>query len=187
MTLIGKLIAPNAHPRPRKTRKPTMNAYQAIAEMAGGLSRYQDVPIRFQRQWISSFLLIVVAASLVAGLYLNVTARAAIAGREIQNLEVNITSNERTNADLQTQIAAQLSNNTLEQRAQAAGYVHVERKDLEYLVVPGYFPSQGINITAPVTNPDILAMSPEFSESLFGWIARQMENASSPLAQLHKP
>jgi hypothetical protein len=164
-----------------------MDAYHAVAEMAGGLSRYQDVPIRFQRQWITSFLTIVVGLSLVAGLYLNVTARTAIAGRNIQNLEVDIASNERLNADLQTQIAVQLSNNTLEQRALSAGFVKIERADLEYLVVPGYFPPQGINISAPVTAPDVIALSPEFSESLFGWIARQMENASSPLAQLRKP
>jgi len=187
MTLIGKLFAPNANPRPHKTRNSGMDAYHAIAEMAGGLGRYQDVPIRFQKQWITSFLTIVVTLSLIAGLYLNVTSRTAIAGREIQNLETEISGNERFNADLQTQIAIQLSNNTLEQRALAAGFVHLERPELEYLAVPGYFPSQGVNISAPVTAPDVLALSPEFSESLFGWIARQMESASSPLAQLRKP
>jgi hypothetical protein len=100
---------------------------------------------------------------------------------------VDIASNERLNADLQTQIAIQLSSNTLEQRAQAAGFVKIERTDVEYLVVPGYFPPQGIDISAPGAAPDVLALSPEFSESLFGWVARQMENASSPLAQLRKP
>jgi hypothetical protein len=164
-----------------------MDAYYAIAEMAGGLGRYQDVPIRFQKQWINSFLTIVMALSLVAGLYLSVTSRTAIAGREIQSLEADITINERVNADLQTKIATQLSNNTLEERAMAAGFVHLERTELEYLAVPGYFPSQGVNIPTPVANPDVLALSPEFSESLFGWINRQMESASSPLAQLRKP
>jgi hypothetical protein len=187
MTIIGKLITPDARPRPRKVRKPGMDAYHAIAEMAGGLRHYQDVPLRLQRQWISSFLTIVVTLSLVAGLYLNVTARTAIAGREIQNLEAEIVSNERINADLQTDIATQLSNNTLEQRAQAAGFAHLERTDLEYLVVPGYFPSQGVKMVAPISDPDVLAMSPEFSESLFSWLARQMESASSPLAQIRKP
>ena len=182
MTIIAKLIAPSS--RPRKTRKPGLDAYHAIAEMAGGLGRYQDVPLRFQKQWISSFLTIVVLLGLVAGLYLNVTARAAIAGREIQNLEADIVINERTNADLQTNIATLLSNNTLEARALAEGFVPFERKDLEYLVVPGYFPSQGVNMIMRVPNADVLAMSPEFSESLFSWIARQMETASAPLAQV---
>jgi hypothetical protein len=182
MTIIGKLITP--HARPHKARKPALDAYRAIADMAGGLGRYQDVPLRFQKQWISSFLVIVVMLSLVAGLYLNVTARAAIAGREIQNLEAGIVINERVNADLQTEIATLLSNNTLEERALAAGFVPLQRADLEYLVVPGYFPSQGANMNMPAANPDVLAMSPEFSESLLSWIARQMETASVPLVQV---
>ena len=184
MTIIGKLITPGARPRKTRTRKAGLDAYHAIAEMADGLGRYQDVPLRFQKQWISSFLTIVVLLGLVAGLYLNVTARAAIAGREIQNLEADIVINERTNADLQTNIATLLSNNTLEERAKAEGFIPFQRTELEYLVVPGYFPSQGVNITPPVVNPDVLAMSPEFSESLFSWIARQMETASVPLAQV---
>jgi hypothetical protein len=182
MTIIGKLMSPGA--RPRKSRKSGLNVYHVIADMAGGLGRYQDVPLRFQKQWISSFLTIVVLLGLVAGLYLNVTARTAITGREIQSLETEIVINERVNADLQTQIATLLSNKTLEQRAQAQGFVPLLREDLEYLVVPGYFPSQGANMTMPAANPDVLAMSPEFSESLFSWIARQMETASIPLAQV---
>jgi hypothetical protein len=184
MTIIGKLITPDARPRKTRKSKPGLDAYRAIADMAGGLGRYQDVPLRFQKQWISSFLVIVVMLSLVAGLYLNVTARAAIAGREIQNMEAQIVINERVNADLQTKIATQLSNTLLEQRAVAAGFIHLERTDIEYLVVPGYFPSQGANLTTPAANPDVLAMSPEFSESLFSWIARQMETASAPLVQV---
>jgi hypothetical protein len=182
MNIIAKLIHPSD--RPRKTRKAGLNAYRAIADAAGALGNYQDVPLRFQKQWISSFLVIVVVLSLVAGLYLNVTARTAIAGREIQNLEAEIVVNERANADLQTEIATLLSSNTLEGRAQAAGFVHFQRKEIEYLVVPGYFPPQGVKMTSPTVDPDILAMSPEFSESLFSWIVRQVETASVPLAQV---
>ena len=182
MTIISKLIAPSA--RPRRTRKPSLNAYRAIVDAAGILGHYQDIPLRFQKQWISSFLVIVVMLSLVAGLYLNVTARTAIAGREIQNLEAEIIINERVNADLQTDIATLLSNNVLEERALADGFIPFELADLEYLVVPGYFPSQGVNMITPVANIDVLAASPEYSESLFSWIARQMETASAPLAQV---
>jgi len=182
MTIIGKLMTPNA--RPRRTRKAGLEAYRAIAEVAGNLGRYQDVPLRFQKQWITSFLAIVVLLGFVGGLYLNVTARAAIAGREIQDLEAEIVANERVNADLQAEFATLLSNATLEQRALAAGFVQVERENVEYLVVPGYFPTQGANLNVPAPAPDVLAMSPEFSESLFSWLARQLETASSPLAQV---
>jgi hypothetical protein len=61
MTILSKLITPGD--RPRKTRKPGFNAYRAIAYATGSLGRYQDVPLRFQKQWITSFLVIVVVLS----------------------------------------------------------------------------------------------------------------------------
>jgi len=182
MTLISKLFTPEA--RPQATRKPRLTAYHAIAEMAGSLQQYQDVPLRFQKQWIASFLAMVVMVGLVAGLYLNVTASTAIAGREIQGLEIEIVANERVNADLQTEIATLLSNNTLEERALALGFVHLQQGDFEYLAVPGYSQPAGINLVTPVENPDIIAMSPEYSESLLDWIASQIETASMPLTQV---
>ena len=185
MSLIAKLTTPDARPRAtRTTRKPGLNPYRAIANAAGSLRIYQDIPLRFQKQWITSFLAVVVMLGLVAGLYLNVTARAAIAGRDIQNLELEITANERVNADLQTDIATLLSENTLEERALADGFIPLQRTEFEYLVVPGYFPQQGVSMTSFAANTDVLSMSPEFSESLFSWLARQMETASVPLAEV---
>lgn len=184
MNITAKIATPDARPRSRATRKPALNAYRAIVDMAGNLRFYQDVPLRFQKQWITSFLAIVLVLSIVSGVYLNVIARAAITGREIQNLEIEITAAERVNADLETDIATLLSNKKLEERALASGFTYIERADLEYLAVPGYFPQQGVSMIAPVSNTDVLAMSPEFSESLFSWVARQMEAASMPLAQV---
>lgn len=173
--------------RPRRTRhamKAGFKPYQALADTASLLGHYQDVPVRLQKQWISSFLAIMVVVSLVAGLYLNVTARAAITGREIQTLEAEIVANERVNADLQTDLATLLSNDTLEARALALGYLPFKRVELAYLVVPGYFPTQGVNLAQPANDVDLMALSPEFSESLVGWLARQIESASVPLAQV---
>jgi hypothetical protein len=183
MSLIAKLSAPSDRPRPTR-KKPGFNVFRAVADVAGILGDYQDVPVRFQKQWISSFLAIVVLLSLVAGLYLNVTARTAITGREIQTLEAEIVANERVNADLKTDLATLLSNNTLEARALAAGYVPFEQADLEYLTVPGYFPAQGVTLVKSAPEVDPLALSPQYSESLFGWLARQIESASVPLAQV---
>jgi cell division protein FtsL len=182
MTITAKLATPGS--RPRTTRKPGLNAYRAIADVAGNLRFYQDVPLRFQKQWITSFLAIVLVLSVVSGVYLNVIARAAITGREIQNLEIEITAAERVNADLETDIATQLSNKKLENRALASGFTYLQQADIEYLVVPGYFPQQGVSMISPVSNTDVLVMPPEFSESLFSWIARQMETASMPLVQV---
>ena len=40
---------------------------------------------RVQRQWIGLFLLGLVAVSMVAAIYLNVTVRATLAGREVHD------------------------------------------------------------------------------------------------------
>ena len=61
---------------------------------------YRLTPWRSQLQIIGMFLLILVMIALVAGIYLNVTARAATIGRQIQNLHEEIQVNERVNADL---------------------------------------------------------------------------------------
>ncbi len=182
MTILSRLLNPSARPvrAVRKKAEQADRPYQAIAEMAGTLRNHQEMPIRFQREWLAVFLAVVMLLGLVAGLYLNVTARAAITGREIQSLEVEIAANKRDNADLQTQIAILLSNQSLSQRAQALGFEPVRREDVEYIVVPGYFPSQGISLIQPTAETDLLAAKPEYTESLFEWLGRQMEAAAKP-------
>ena len=59
---------------------------------------YRQAPWRTQRQWIFIFLLAMVALGMV-GLYLNVTARAALAGRQVQVLEASIAQTQRANVD----------------------------------------------------------------------------------------
>ncbi len=182
MTIIGKLINPTAHPRRSAHRKTSVpHTFEAVSEAVGTLRAYRDAPWQLQRQWVITFIVGVVIVAVVSGLYLNVTARAAIAGREIQNLEVTITNNEHVNADLQIQIASELSNTVLEQRAQALGYQPVQESDIEYMVVPGYFPQQSIDMSQPVAQSSLLTDSPEFSTSLIDWFSQQMQAASLPL------
>ena len=50
---------------------------------------------RVQRQWIGLFLLGLVLIAMVAGIYLNITVRATLAGREIQMLQADIATNTR--------------------------------------------------------------------------------------------
>jgi len=45
---------------------------------------HRQAPWRVQRQWVAAFLLFVIGAAMIAALYLDVTARTALAGREIQ-------------------------------------------------------------------------------------------------------
>jgi hypothetical protein len=42
---------------------------------------YRQAPWRVQRQYVGAFLLMVIVVALISGLYLDVTARSALAGR----------------------------------------------------------------------------------------------------------
>lgn len=183
MTLLHRLLRPSARPLRlvRQKSEPPASAYQAVAEVVGTLRQHQAMPIRFQHEWLAAFLALVMMAGLVAGLYLNVTARTAITGREIQTLEAEIAANKRDNADLQTHIAALLSSQALSQRARSLGFEPVQREEVEYIVVPGYFPPQGVTFVQPAAETDLLAARPEYNESLFEWLGRQLEAASRPL------
>ena len=107
---------------------------------------YRQASWRIQRQWLGLILLGVILIAMVAGVYLNVTARASLAGREVQMLEEQITENQRTNADLETQLAAQTSTAAMEQRASELGFQPANPEEIVYVFVPGYVPLARINL-----------------------------------------
>ena len=99
---------------------------------------HSQAPWRIQRQWVSVFLFTVLGFGIIATLYLTVTSQAAIIGREIQDLRLEIIETEHKNADLQTELALLTSKDTMEKRAYALGFRPIEPGELEYLYVPGY-------------------------------------------------
>jgi hypothetical protein len=132
---------------------------------------YKVAPWRIQRQWIGSVLLAVVVFAMIAALYLDVTAKAAIAGREIQDLTNAISASEQASADLQTELAALTSASVMEQRAVALGFTPMERDKVEYLVVPGYAaPKPEILKGAPLPQLSAPSIPPEYSQSLLDWL-----------------
>ena len=56
---------------------------------------YKQAPWRVQRQWVGAFLLVVIGMAMIAALYLDVTAHAAVTGREIQEMRIEITTMQR--------------------------------------------------------------------------------------------
>ena len=138
---------------------------------------YRMAPWRVQRQWIGAFLLSVVMLAMVASLYLDVTAQAAIAGREIQNLAFETGAVQQASADLQTQLASLTSASVMEQRALDLGYRAVEPEEMEYLMVPGYVHTQP-DILAIVPQPGLRAptISPEYTQSLLDWLDHQLQS-----------
>jgi cell division protein FtsL len=138
---------------------------------------YSQAPWRIQRQWVSIFLLIVLAFAMIATLYLMVTSRAAIVGREIQDLRSEIIDTEHTNADLQTELARLTSMDVVEKRAYELGFRPVKPEEVEYLYVPGYFASKGAMLAvAPELQPSAPDIPPEYTQSLLDWLDERLQS-----------
>lgn len=136
---------------------------------------YKVAPWRIQRQWIGNALLAVVGLAMIAALYLFVTARAAIAGREIQGLTVLIRASQQTSADLQTQFAALTSTSVMEERALALGFEPIKPGEVEYIVVAGYMaPQPAILSNGPQPGLRAPSIPPEYNQSLLDWMDEQI-------------
>jgi cell division protein FtsL len=138
---------------------------------------YSQAPWRIQRQWVSIFLLIVLAFAMIATLYLMVTSRAAIVGREIQDLRSEIIDTEHTNADLQTELARLTSMDVVEKRAYELGFRPVKPEEVEYLYVPGYLAPKGAMLAvAPELQPSAPDIPPEYTQSLLDWLDERLQS-----------
>ncbi|MGE5072828.1 MAG: hypothetical protein ACM3MF_05305 [Anaerolineae bacterium] len=132
---------------------------------------YRQAPWRIQRQWMGTFLLVVLGVAMVSSLYLDVTAQAAISGREIQSLTTDIIVVQQTNADLQTRLAQLTSHDAMQKRAEDLGYEAVDPAQIQYVVVPGYAaPQVKILSVAPALRPSAPSIPPEYTQSLIEWL-----------------
>ncbi len=139
---------------------------------------YKQAPWRVQRQYVGAFLLTVIVLALVAALYLDVTARTALAGREIQELQVQITTMQRTNADLETELANLTASAVMQRRALELGYRPVEPGELDYVFVPGYVAPEPAILLAAVDSTLRSDSLPEaYSQSLLEWLDEKVNFA----------
>lgn len=141
---------------------------------------YKQAPWRIQRQYIGAFLLIVVGCAMIASLYLDVTAQAALTGREIQQLQSDIATNQRLNADLETQLATLTSSTEMQRRALELGYRPVKPGELDYVSVPGYSKSEpAILMVAPDVQIQPNNLPTEYTESLLEWFDAKIIQGSA--------
>jgi cell division protein FtsL len=138
---------------------------------------------RVQRQWIGLFLLGLVAVSMVAGIYLNITVRATLAGREIQSLRNQLINDQRANSDQETILAGLTSIESMQQRAEAKGFKPADPGNITYVIVPGYIPQTSVDMSQPGVDSQIQSqkpvLQPDYTESLFDWITRTLISPSS--------
>jgi cell division protein FtsB len=138
---------------------------------------YKQAPWRIQRQWIGAFLLVLVGGAMIAALYLDVTARAAVAGRDIQELRSEITAIQRENADLETRLADLTSTAVMQQRALALGYRPVKPGELDYVAVPGFVkPEPDILLAAEDVTPHLETQPAEYTQSLLEWFDERIKS-----------
>ena len=135
---------------------------------------YKQAPWRIQRQWIGAFLLALIGAAMIAALYLDVTARAAVAGREIQELRFEIATIQRANADLETQLGNLTSTAEMQRRALELGYRPVKPGELDYVPVPGFVvPEPAILWAAEDALLPVQPIPFEYTQSLLEWFGER--------------
>jgi cell division protein FtsL len=137
---------------------------------------YSQTPWRKQTMFIGLFLLVVTFAALVAGIYLDVTARTATIGREIQVMDSEIEALKMVNADLESKWAFTTSSEAMEKRAHSLGFERVKSGELEFILVPGYLQRQHARLAPPPGPVKTLAaaLPSVFTESLFTWFQRSV-------------
>jgi len=138
---------------------------------------YKQAPWRVQRQYVGAFLLTVIVLALVAALYLDLSARTTLAGRNIQELQEQITTVQRSNADFETELANLTSSTVMQQRALELGYRPVQPGELEYVFVPGYkTPEPDILLAAVDTTTREFGLPEVYSQSLLEWLDERIKN-----------
>jgi hypothetical protein len=136
--------------------------------------KVRQAPWRMQRQWIGLLLLGLVLVAMVAGIYLNVTARAAISGRQIQLLSGEIDQNKQDNADYETKLAGLTASESMQARAEALGFQPATADEITYITVAGYVGKSQVDLSTQATSLQTSLLKPEYSETLFDWFTRQM-------------
>lgn len=137
---------------------------------------YSQAPWRRQLQLIGLFLLFLVLAGLIAGIYLSVSAKAAGVGRDIQEKQRRIETLERENENLTSRLATILSFSEMEARARKIGFQSIQPDQIVYLHIPGYT-NRHVVVLAPKTARQVVEaqmMPEEYTESLFVWLKRRM-------------
>jgi hypothetical protein len=158
---------------------------------------YSQAPWRKQTHLIGVILLFLVCAAIVAGIYLNVTARAAAVGRQIQEMQVRvygyhyltgeagedyvpIEELEQDIANLDSQLAYLTSYTVMKERVRKLDMVHIDAFSVEYIDVPGYVNRQTTSL-APPPQPSVVnasGIAPEFKQSLFDWVVDQVRKTT---------
>jgi hypothetical protein len=99
------------------------------------LRAFRQAPWRTQTQAMAAWSVILLTTLVLGGLYLQVAARAATAGRDLQALEARKTAILQGNDELRATLADLRAVPRLAARAEALGFHPAEPEQIEYLPV----------------------------------------------------
>ncbi|HEX7556973.1 MAG TPA: hypothetical protein VF338_10145 [Leptolinea sp.] len=143
---------------------------------------YRQAPWRSQVQWSGMFLLILIGFVLIAGLYLSISAQAATAGMDIQDLQVQKDETTRRSADLRNQLAYYSSDAVMAKRAKDLGFKLNQIDDPIYLIIPGYTGRDLANL-APPPGLDMIpspVLRSAYTQSLWEWLFQGVLSYTDP-------
>jgi cell division protein FtsL len=130
------------------------------------------VPWRKQLQLIGLFSASVVFVALIAGVYLNVTARAATYGRQIQEMQADMAVIEREIEDLESQLGQLTSAENMAKRAKDLGFEVITTNTATYIQVKDYPGKQPVELAPPAetTITKQVELPRPYTISLIEWI-----------------
>lgn len=138
------------------------------------IQAYHQAPWRRQVQLIGLFTAAVAAVAVVAGVYLEVTARAATAGRVVQELQQTREDLEQDIEDLETELAYLSSAEIMEMRAEKLGFAALSPGAITYLPVDGYEGHAETQL-APRAGSQFgtsMRIPAAYTQSLFDWFGQ---------------
>jgi hypothetical protein len=152
------------------------------------LQAYRQAPWRIQLQWIGLFLLGLILIAAVTGLYLNISAQAATAGRKIQYLESDIDTANNEIAELVTKLAEATATDNMKSRAETLGFKLMDPEQAVYMEIPGYNPDAELVMAPPRVN--IIAESPimqsAYKISLWDWFVESIWQPAGNTLQIEE-
>lgn len=136
------------------------------------IQAYQQAPWRVQIQRIGLALLLLVTSAVVAGLYLNISARNAEIGVTIKAKEADRDAIHYQIESLNAKLAEMNAARKMEERALKLGFRRYTPEEVTYIEVAGYYGRQtvqlapaeyGLNATPPL-------IKPVYTQSLGEWL-----------------
>jgi hypothetical protein len=136
---------------------------------------FRQAPWRSQTQNAATLAVLLVAALVMGGLYLELASRAAVAGRDLQALEARKVELAHQNDELRAELARLRSVVRLANRARELGFMPATTQQIEYLSVPTYYTHVE---TAPPPRAEVPPPPPSATGNLTEWLGRQVHALS---------